>query len=986
MSAKRIAVAFVLAWMLVSLAFSQATMGSIKGRVLDESGALVPGATVTVTAGRFTRSVVSGNDGSFTMIGVPTGMYTIQATAPGLKQAQTATVQVNAGGAATIDLALRVQAEAQQVTVQDTAGAQVTTDPAQNAGALVLRGEDLASLPDDPDDLAEDLQALAGPAAGPNGGQIFIDGFSGGRLPPKESIREIRINQNPFSAEYDRLGMGRIEIFTKPGTDKYRGSVGFSFSDGALNSRNPYSVNKPPYQSKNYNGNFSGPMGKKASFFLDFERRDNDDNAVVSATILDASLNRQTLQESIVTPQHRTTFSPRVDYQLTPNITLMGRYTWSQNDSPIRGVGGFSLPTQASSSTGTQQSAQISETWIVNSRMINETRFQYSRNRNDQSAPVLGATINVQDAFVTGGSALGTSFANTNNYEVQNYTSLTAGAHTLRFGGRVRTSLYNNSQMTGFNGTFLFTGGLAPLLDANNQATGQMIQVDSLEVYRRTLLFAQLGYSPALIRQLGGGASQFTISGGQPYAAVDQTDVGVFVQDDWRLRPNVTVSLGLRYETQTNISDFRDFAPRIGIAWAPGSTKGGARPKTVIRAGTGMFYDRIDDNLTLNAIRFNGVNQQQYTIRQPDFFPNPPSIASLNAQARPQTIRQLYSGLMAPYIIQSAVGIERQLPGSSTIAVTYTNSHGVHNLMTRNINAPLPGTRTVPFPSLGVLDLYESTGMMNQNQMSANFSTRFSRRLTMNAGYYLNFARSNTDGTGFLPVNQYDTRAEYGRAAFDTRHRVNIMGSYEAKYGIRFSPFVMISSSRPFNITTGADNNGDQVFNDRPAFATAADLGKPNIVQTRFGIFNTLPGPADVMVPRNYFDGPGSVSVNLRVGKTWGFGPERGFAGTGSGFGGGPRGGGGGGGGAHGAGGMRMGGGGGGFHGGGEGGGGGSSNKRFNLTASANARNLLNHTNPGPYIGSLSSPLFGQSNSLGGSFHGGSANNRGIDFSLRFTF
>ena len=147
-------------------------------------------------------------------------------------------------------------------------------EPDNNATALVLRGEDLAALPDDPDDLADALQALAGPGAGPNGGSIYIDGFSGGQLPPKESIREIRINQNPFSAEYDRLGFGRIEILTRPGTDQVRGGFGFNDSDGVFNSRNPFATNKPDYSNRNFGGNIGGPISKRASFFLDFQRRD----------------------------------------------------------------------------------------------------------------------------------------------------------------------------------------------------------------------------------------------------------------------------------------------------------------------------------------------------------------------------------------------------------------------------------------------------------------------------------------------------------------------------------------------------------------------------------------------------------------------------------------------------------------------------------------------------------------------------------------
>ena len=987
MFSKRFLIPFVVLTLAVALCSAQQTLGILKGRVLDETGALVPGAKVTVSAsaGQFSRTVTSGDDGSFTMVGIPSGTYNVKAAAAGLAQFQNSMVQVNAGGTTNVDLALRVQSESQQVTVQESTGVQLSTDPSSNVGALVLKAEDLASLSDDPDDLAEDLQALAGPAAGPNGGQIFIDGFTGGRLPPKESIREIRINQNPFSAEYDHLGYGRIEIFTKPGTDKYRGNVFFNISDGILNSRNPYSANKADFQSKSFGGNFSGPMGKKASFFLDFERRANDDNAVVSATILDDSLNRTTLNQSIVTPHNRTTLSPRFDYQLTPNVTLMGRYTYTTSESPIMGVGVFSLPSQAYSSTSTQQSVQATETWIINSKAINETRFQYMKNSSDTGAPFTGPTINVSEAFVSGGPSTGFGFNNDNSYELQNYTSMTHGAHTLRFGGRLRSDSLSTAAQSNFNGTFRFTGLVAPILDANNQPTGSTTQIDSLESYRRTLLFQRLGYSAAQIRLLGGGASQFTVNGGQPAAGVSQVDIGVFVQDDWRVKQNITLSLGLRYETQTNIHDLRDFAPRIGVAWAPGSGKSG-RPKTVVRAGVGMFYDRFADNLTLAAIRYNGSNQQQFVVRNPDFYPIVPSIESLNATSSPVTINQVDQNLRSPYIIQTAIGIERQLPWNSAFSVTFTNSRAVHVLRTRNINAPMPVTGLKPYPTLGQIDLYEASGILNQNQIMTNFNTRFNKRLTLNAGYSYNRAFSNADGVGSVPANQYDLSTEYGRSSIDLRHRLFIMSSYEAKYGVRFSPFITINSGRPFNITTGRDNNGDQMFTDRPSLVAAADLTNPNIRATQFGIFNLAPGPNDAIIARNFGDGPGAITINTRVSKTWGFGPERKtFSGPGSGFDGG-HGGGGGGGGAHGGGrgggggGMRMG-------GGGMGGDGAATTpRRYNLTLSANVRNLLNHTNPGQYIGNLTSPLFGTANTLGGGFHGGSANNRGIDFRLSLNF
>ena len=218
-------------------------------------------------------------------------------------------------------------------------------EPDNNATALVLRGEDLAALPDDPDDLSDALQALAGPGAGPNGGSIYIDGFSGGQLPPKESIREIRINQNPFSAEYDRLGFGRIEILTKPGSDKVRGSLGFNDSEGALNSRNPISTNKPDFSSRMFTANIGGPLGKRASYFLDFNRRQITDNALVDAVYVDPNtLLQRNIQQAVVTPNTRTSFGPRFDYQISTNNTLVARFEDGWNSRENQGVGGYRLP------------------------------------------------------------------------------------------------------------------------------------------------------------------------------------------------------------------------------------------------------------------------------------------------------------------------------------------------------------------------------------------------------------------------------------------------------------------------------------------------------------------------------------------------------------------------------------------------------------------------------------------------------------------
>ena len=989
------------------------TFGVIKGQVTDVSGSAIPGATATVTGKGFTKAFSTDETGTFTAPALVPGGYTVQISKFGFASYASKAIAVSAGRTQSLQFPLELQTSKQEVTVTSDAVGTVSTDPVANAGQLVLKGSDLEALPDDPDDLAADLQALAGPSAGPNGGQIYIDGFTGGNLPPKSSIREIRINQNPFSAEYDRLGFGRIEILTKPGTDKLRGSVQFNDSDSVFNSRNPYLVSSaqptslgnglnpgtqvnnnlsPVFSSRIYEGNVGGSLGKKASFFVDLQRRNIQDNAIINASRIGTDLVPFQYSTAVSTPNHRTEFSPRIDYQINSNNTLVMRYSFEQQKQTLAGIGNFTLASQGYNSLSTEHRAQITETAVLGAKTVNETRFQFLNETATSNGDNTLPSINVLQAFNGGGSQVGRAYDLQKRFELQNYTSIAQGAHSLKFGIRIRTIMTDDFSPNNFGGTFQFASGVGAALDANNNVlSGDPVRLSSIERYRRTLLFGSQCYVPG--SQLGCGASQFSIAAGNPYVGLNQTDIGIFFLDDWRIRPNLTLSLGLRYETQTNISDPRDVAPRFGFAWSPGAGKTG-RSKTVIRGGSGVFYDRFQEGNVLQSIRYNGVNQQNYIINNPTFFPNIPSLSQL--QQLSQTRRQIDNSLRAPYTIQSAIGVERQLPRNTTLAITYTNSHTTHVLRSRNINAPFPGTvqfdtqtgqpvtGTGAYPfgfNSGNIYNYESTGTQNQNQFIVNVNSRLNSNTSIFTYYVLNHAKSNTDGVNSFPADGYNLNEEYGRSALDTRHRFVLGGSYQTKYAIRLSPFVIANTGRPFNITTGTDNNGDLQYTDRPSFASASACGGNllNVKCTRFGNFNLNPALGDVLIPRNFGNGPGSFTINLRLSKTWGFGEKTGNANGGG------AGGGGGGGGGHGG----RGGPGGGFGGMGGMGGGGGTNQRFNLTLSANARNLMNHVNEGDYSGNLTSPYFGHSNSLAtGGFGppGGATNNRRLDFQLRFSF
>jgi hypothetical protein len=952
---------------LSAVLFAQSAEVSLRGQVTDPSGAVVPAITVTLTGpDGATQEVQTNAEGQYIFRNLPPGTCTLRIRVKGFADFEKPDVVIARGKVQVVDVQLVVFLETQKVTVKGESS-EVSVSPTSTVGAIVLKGDDLKALSDNPDDLEDELQALAGPAAGPNGGQIYIDGFTDGRLPPKESIREVRVNQSPFAAEYDRLGFGRIEIFTKPGTDKFHGQGFFEYGNAVFNSRNPFAPTKPPYQARQFGGNVGGPLSKKASFFMDAERRDVGEVSVVNAVILDSAFNQTSFSQAVLNPTWRTTVSPRVDYQLTPKNTLIVRYSYAQRGSDNSGIGQFSLLSQAYDLRNTEQTMQVTETAMLGARAVNETRFQYMRQRADQTGDNSQPTISVLSAFTDGGISSGPSTTNHDHYEVQNMTSVTVGKHFVKFGGRLRDlNMWDRSQQD-YNGAFTFT---------------------SLDAYRLTLQGLDNGLTSQQIRAQGGGASQFSITAGNPLASLNQFDLGLYLQDDWRVRSNLSLSFGLRYETQNQISDHRDFAPRFGLAWGLGGGKTG-QPRTVLRAGAGVFYDRFGSNLTLQALRLNGITQQQFLVPNPDFYPDIPAIAELESEAAPQTLRRVARNLQAPYTIQSAVGIERQLPKNITLAVTYTKSHGVHVLRSRNINAPLPGTYDPENPASGVRPYgssesiyeYESSGLFNQNQLITNFNARISPKYSLFGFYMINRARSNTDGAGSFPANQYDLTSEYGRAGFDVRQRFFTGGSVTLPFGLRISPFLQVSSGMPFNIVLGKDLNGDSLFNDRPAFAT--DLTRASVVKTAYGIFDTLPLPGQSIISRNYGNGPGQFSLNMRLTKVFGFGgeatggagerPER--RGGGGPPRGGPPGGGLGPGGLSGAGGPPP-----GMFGGG-------GNKRYNLEFTIDARNALNNVNLAPPIGNLSSPLFGHSNALGGGFRGGGATaNRRIELAVRFSF
>jgi hypothetical protein len=977
--------------------YAQAQPGSLTGVVTDPSGGVIAKTAVRlIDSSGASIDTTTSRDGVYEFKNLAPGTYTLKAVAKGFALFTKEDVQIVAGQRQQLNVPLTIQIEEQKVEVSDSSTT-VGVDPTNNAGAVVLKGADLEALSDDPDELQSELQALAGPSAGPNGGQIYIDGFTGGTLPPKASIREIRINQNPFSAEYDRLGYGRIEILTKPGTDQFHGQVSLLGNTAGFNSRNPFEsipagTQPPGYHSTQFSANVGGPLlSKKASFFFNIEQRNINELSIVSAQIVDAATFAIVpFSEGVPNPRTRTNLSPRLDYQVSANNTLTARYQFERENETNNGIGQFSLPSMGFNQQNREHQLQISDTQIINAKIINETRFQFVRETSDRTPQSTAPTISAQGAFTDGGNGGGVSSDTLDRYELQNYTSMSLGKHFLKFGARLRATRDANESRSGYNGSFNFGLRQNPHC-LPNSTPDTCPKITGIQAYQMTVQGLAQGMSMAQIISAGGGASQYSITTGTALADVTYFDAGLYFQDDWRVKPNITVSCGLRYESQNNIGDHADFAPRIGVAWGlDGSGK--KSPKTVLRAGFGIFYDRFGYDLVLQQQRLNNITQKQFVVANPQFFladtPSTDQLAAMTATA--PTLYQPNSNLRTPYTMQSGVTLERQLTKTANLSLTYLNARGVHQFFTENVNAPLcstlpcdPATAPHPLGNSANVYQYQSEGIFKQQQLIINSSVRVGTMLSLFGYYTLNYANSDASGAGTFPSFDNNISLDYGRAAFDVRHRVFFGGTMSLPYNFRLSPFLVAQSGVPFNIITGQDVNGDSIFNDRPAFATPQSISK-NVVANKFGSFDLVPQPGETLVPINSLTSAGRFSLNLRLSKTFGFGQKKeplnsgaGGPGAGGTFGRGP-GGPGGPGGGHGGGGF-----------GGRGGGGmdgGANNNRYNLTFSVSARNVFNNVNLATPIGNLSSPLFGQANGLAGGPYSSSTANRRIDLQVSFSF
>jgi hypothetical protein len=966
-----------------------ASTGGIHGQVADPSGAVIPGATVVAmtTSGKVAAKATSDAGGQYSIHGLAPGTYSVTATAQGFAASSTPGIVITAGQMKTVNAALKIAEQQQQVEVQ-AENTTISTSPDANASAVVIKGADLNALSDDPDELQNELQALAGPSAGPNGGQIYIDGFTGGQLPPKSSIREIRVNQNPFSAEYDRLGYGRIEIFTKPGTDKLHGDFQVNGNDSAFNSQNPLLINQtePPYYSWFLRGSVGGPISKNASYFVSaFGRQQQNENILEAINPASVALNSSgqavgtSIDEAFGNPTSRLDMSPRIDLQLGKANTLTVRWEYNLSKSTDGGLGTYGLPTTAINTNEQENTLQISDSLVLSPKLVDDIRLQYRRIRDTSGAVSSLPEFGITQTFTDGGAGTQASQDHQNDFELQDYFSGAYGAHALSFGARLRAYQDANYTTGGSNGSYTFTD-LSSFLTCYQPTYTTSPAPSTCQPFQ---------YSYTKINNAVARAVPF--------------DAALFYQDDWKVSPRFTFSYGVRWESQNWIGDKDDWAPRLTVAYALGKAAGRQQPKTVVRAGYGWFYQRFNvangfgaqTPYVINTIHENGVNQQQFiqdstsgqTIPFYQWVVNPISGSTPGSKA--PTYYSIEPSMHAAIDMEAAAGVDRQLTKTMTGNVTYVFSQGIHQYFTDNLSAagvfPLDDALSGQYPDYQVPEpttnnlQYQSGGFYREHQLMATIRATY-RRFSFFANYTYSHAMGDTSGVGSVPSVSSYPGLDYGRTTFDIANRFMLFGNFMLPWQVSLSPMVVVNSGTPYNITAGPDLTGNNQLNGRPTYA--ASCSETATVATQFGCLDTEPylNPGgEKIVPYGLGTGPDNVAMNLRASKVIGIGPKVE--------------------GGHGGGGM---GGGGGRYGGPPGlAGGGLSGSRggpgrldaavsrkYSLTFSAWGSNILNHTNYGAPDGNLGNPqYFGKSQSLAGMFFGSpTAGNRNISLQAMFSF
>ena len=739
----------VFAWCaLLPVAAAAQNQSVLRVTVRDETEAVLIHAMVTlIDPSGLEKQTVVDQTGVAAFPGLIPGAYQIKVEAEGF-QAFTVPFTVKRGintAMATMTVAIR-----EEVFVQEEDAA----SRRDNGFTQTLSKDDIDGLSDDPDEMAEQLRQMAGPGA-----QIFIDGFRGGRLPPKDQIQSIRFHSNSYAAEYHEAGMVRVEVITRPGMGGWRGNFNFGFRDESLNARNAFATEEAPEQHKRFLFTSQGPIAKgKTSLSIAADGNMSYDARTIVATTPTGPINDQVRR-----PVDSVNANVRLEHALSPTSSLRAEYSRRSDTRQNLGVGDFDLAERAYETEIINDMLRVRNTRTIGKKMFSELRFEVTQSQTSYFSGSMAPTVRVLDAFTSGGAGQsgvreGRQFTLAQNFD------FTVAKHALRGGLEVNGGWWDSTTQTNANGTFTFSS-----LDDYNRGRAQ--------TYQRRV--------------------------GDPNVSYSQFDAGWYVQDDFRVSKNVNLSLGLRQEVQTNIDDKWNLAPRVAFSWSLG--------KANVRGGYGIFYDWLDSNVYEQTVRVDGTHQIDEIILNPSY----PDVDSGAGTSLAASRIQLGPQLTQPTIHQASIGYDRAFGEWGTFRTDYMFTRATDVLRSINVNAPIDGVR--PDSTAGNITEIGSTGERAADRITVAMMLRVpNRRIMGNVMYQYANARNHADSPSSLPSDSNNPDADWGPSSMDIRHRVFFMANTPLGYGVRASLQAQYSSAPPYTITTGIDDNGDTVFNDRP--------------------------------------------------------------------------------------------------------------------------------------------------------------------------
>jgi hypothetical protein len=777
----------ILAGSVTSFSQSPAGHSSITGIVEDQAGAAVVGAGVQLSGTSNAQlSTTTDQSGRFEFKRVAPGKYQVQVTSQGFEPTNVDIV-VGAQPLAPLQVVLAVASLRQETTVT-SAPAQITTEATDNKDAVALTEKSLSNLPVFDQDYVGAMSRFLDPGSiGTSGVTLIVNGMEVNNLGVSPSaIKEIKINQDPYSAEFARPGRGRIEVTTKPGSPEYHGTFNFIFRDAHLNARDPFALIRPPEQRRIYEGVFTGPINhsKKTSFLISVSRKEEDLQSIVFAQGPTGSV-----RQNIAAPSRTLQIAAQISHSLSETNTFSVRYSYLGEGVNNQNVGGTVLPEAGVNSHNMEQEINYSQQTVFSPKLVNNFRLLLGYERQTNVSVTNDRKIVVPDSF-TGGGAQADYLRTEYHAQLMEMLSYSTGKHLIKGGLNIpdlsRRGFDNNLNSLG---TFYFS------------SIGDYLQ-------RRPYSFTQ---------QQGNGHVVFL-----------EKLLGLFVQDEYHPRKNLMFSIGVRYDWQNYFHDNNNFAPRFSFAYSPGKTQ-----KTVFRGGAGVFYDRSGARPIQDILLFNGSRLRQYVLINPG-YPDPLNTgASLTAQ--PVSLTRLEPNVNLPYTIQYSAGVERQLQKSTSLAITYLGSRGFDQFRSRDINAPLPPSYAArPDATIGVLREIESAGRRTSDSVEVTLRGNVTRFFNGMAQYRLAASHDNTSGITYFPPNAYDLSGEWARSDFDRRHRFELLGTLNPGKLFNLGVSVSLYSGLPYTETTGLDAFHTGTANARPAGVPRNSLSGPSYADVDF--------------------------------------------------------------------------------------------------------------------------------------------------------